>query len=768
MLLTSILPMPTALALHICNDSLMDQKYNDLKSRLGDWVGDQIQNGSLVTGGLFRSYVYSGPDSIDPNGFPIIDANILDIYCNDTTGQVFAIHGLIRQKWISMGGGEAGLGYPISDEQNVPSGNGIFQQFENGYIYSVQGRTYETIGGPDTTPTITIDPTPPIVKEISDPSATGVPVDYIPYAYDTEDGNLTAAVNCGEHPSGTLFPIGDTPVTCTAFDSVGNLAQVNFVVTVARQQQLQEQPQQQQLQEQQPPAGGGNQTAGGGNQTAGGGNQTAGGGNQTAGGGGGQQPQLEVPESPVIAEATNSSGAVVNYSANATGSDGSPFQVECNPPTGTIFPIGDTPVTCTVHSVGNPVNGNFTVEVQDTKPPQLEVPESPVREEATSSLGATVEYVDKVNAVDVVDGAPTIECNPPTGTIFPIGDTKVTCSATDAAQNKASQKEFVVTVAQQPPPPPQQPPPPPQQPPPSTGGGGGGGGQQQPSTGGGGGGQQQPSTGGGGGGQQQPPAVQSGTTPPIVIVPQSPLKVTTTSSSGIVVNYQTSARSSTGGPLVTSCAPPPGFVFPVGNTTVTCTAQDNNGNRATKAFTVAVAQPTNATARANNLPPSNIKINVNVLVVVIDNNQYDLTVISSSNVSNLAFNTEGKQISFVADGRSGTRGFTDVPVGKVLNGPYNVTFDGARISNFTTRTDDEGITNIRLNYTHSAHDIAIIGKDIVGQNATSIPTTPPTTTSPFNNPILIAGIGAAVAGGVGALVVWRLKRRKKETDEFIP
>jgi hypothetical protein len=42
---------------------------------------------------------------------------------------------------------------------------------------------------------------------------------------------------------------------------------------------------------------------------------------------------------------------------------------------------------------------------------------------------------------------------------------------------------------------------------------------------------------------------------------------------------------------------------------------------------------------------------------------------------------------------------------------------------------------------------------------------------PFDNlcdPFLIAGIGAAIAGGVGAFAVWRLKRHKEEPDEFIP
>ena len=456
-------------------------------------------------------------------------------------------------------------------------------------------------------------------------------------------------------------------------------------------------------------------------------------------------PEIAIPKDMQV-EASEAAGAKVTFDVSAVDNRDGPLTPKCTPGSGSVFPIGNTTVTCTAKdSAGNPVEGNFIVKVRDTTAPELEVPRSPVEEEATSSLGTSVNYNDKVNAEDAVDASPKIECTPLSDKVFKIGDTKVTCTATDAAQNKAPEKEFIVTVAPQPPP--------------GGGGGDGGGG------GGDGGG------GGAGGGQPPPPAGQTSTTQPIVInVPQSPLKVKATSSSGIVVNYPTSAKSSTGAPLTPSCAPPSGFSFPVGNTTVTCTAQDKDGSKATKAFTVAVAQPTNATAKANNLPPVNVK--VNVLVVVIDKNQYDLNVISTSNVSDLAFNAKGKQISFVVSGQSGTRGFTEVPVGMVLEGPYNVTYDGASLpkSNFTTRTDDEGITNIRLNYTHSDHNIAIIGEEIVGQNGTSIATpTPPAPTSPFSNPIVIAGIGAAIAGGVGAFVVWRLKRRKKEAaDEFIP
>jgi Bacterial Ig domain/HYR domain len=607
--------------------------------------------------------------------------------------------------------------------------------------------------GPITPPADTTPPeiTIPQDMQVEASDATGAEVTFNVSALDDTDGPLTPGCT---PESGSVFQIGNTSVTCIAIDSAGNEARANFMVRVSLSTAEQDrgqtatfaQKRDQNVTEQQEV--------------------------QTA------TVQVRVPPSPLKAEASNSSGAVVDYSASATGSDGSPFKVDCGEhPSGTIFAIGDTSVTCTAigsdgkpvinSTTGNPVKGDFTVQVRDTKPPELEVPRKPVKEEATSSLGASVDYNDKVKAEDAVDEEPKIDCKPLPDKIFKIGDTKVTCTAEDAAKNKAPEKEFIVTVAPQPPPGGAGG---------DGGGGSGGGGGQQPAGGGsggagaGGGGQQPPPPGGagaGGGGQQ--PAGEKSTTQPIVInVPQSPLKVKATSSSGIVVNYPTSAKSSAGAPLTPSCAPPSGFKFPVGNTTVTCTAQDKDGSKATKAFAVTVAQPTNATARANNLPPINVK--VNVLVVVIDKNQYDLKVISSSNVSNLAFNAKGKQISFVVSGQSGTRGFTEVPVGKVLEGPYNVTFDGAPMSNFKTRKDDEGITNIRLNYTHSDHNIAIIGKDVVGQNGTSIATpTTPAPTSPFSNPMVIAGIGAAIAAGVGVFVVWMLKRRKKEAaDEFIP
>ena len=80
----------------------------------------------------------------------------------------------------------------------------------------------------------------------------------------------------------------------------------------------------------------------------------------------------------------------------------------------------------------------ITVEgtVADTTPPVLDVPDAPVVVPATQPDGAVVEYV--ASADDDVDGPLTPACVPASGSVFPIGDTRVTCTAADLAGNVAS------------------------------------------------------------------------------------------------------------------------------------------------------------------------------------------------------------------------------------------------------------------------------------------------------------------------------------------
>jgi|GEM_PF-2432249 len=80
---------------------------------------------------------------------------------------------------------------------------------------------------------------------------------------------------------------------------------------------------------------------------------------------------------------------------------------------------------------------------QDDAAPVLSAPAS-VEVTATGVDGAVVEY-DAATAVDDVDGEVPVECVPASGQTFPLGETAVTCSATDAA-GQAGSAEFTVNV----------------------------------------------------------------------------------------------------------------------------------------------------------------------------------------------------------------------------------------------------------------------------------------------------------------------------------
>lgn len=80
--------------------------------------------------------------------------------------------------------------------------------------------------------------------------------------------------------------------------------------------------------------------------------------------------------------------------------------------------------------------------VVDCDPPVLTLP-ADMTVEATGAGGATVTYT--ASASDAVDGPITPSCSPASGSLFALGSTVVTCSATDAAGNTAT-GTFSVTV----------------------------------------------------------------------------------------------------------------------------------------------------------------------------------------------------------------------------------------------------------------------------------------------------------------------------------
>ena len=143
-------------------------------------------------------------------------------------------------------------------------------------------------------------------------------------------------------------------------------------------------------------------------------------------------------------EATSSSGAPAAWSApTATDAADASVPVTCDAASGDTFPLGTTLVACSAtDDSGNATAHSFTIDVVDTTPPAISglanqtVP-------LTSPAGTSVSWT--ASAVDLVDGAVPVVCTPPSGHTFPLGQTPVSCTATDAHTNGAA-GSFLVTV----------------------------------------------------------------------------------------------------------------------------------------------------------------------------------------------------------------------------------------------------------------------------------------------------------------------------------
>jgi len=145
-----------------------------------------------------------------------------------------------------------------------------------------------------------------------------------------------------------------------------------------------------------------------------------------------------------VAEATGPDGAAVTFDTPVATDNLDPtVAVTCAPLSGSMFPLGNSGVTCSAQDVaGNGASVSFTVTVQDTTAPVLTVPDH-LTDEASSPAGQVMAFV--AAATDVVTVSPTVACTPASGSTFPLGGTTVSCVATDAAGNTAT-GSFVVTV----------------------------------------------------------------------------------------------------------------------------------------------------------------------------------------------------------------------------------------------------------------------------------------------------------------------------------
>jgi hypothetical protein len=255
-------------------------------------------------------------------------------------------------------------------------------------------------------------------------------------------------------------------------------------------------------------------------------------------------PSVTVPSGATGSTTDPSGTAAVSWPAPTANDlvDGS-VGATCDHASGDSFPIGNTTVTCTAtdsHSNAGSASFTVTVTYQDHTPPTIDSHDD-ITTEATGSTGAAVTF--SITAHDESGTPPTVSC-PSSGSTFPIGTTPVTCTATDAANNTAT-TSFTVTVRD--------------------------------------------------------------TTKPTLNLPSS-INVEADSSAGKTVTYSATASDLVSGSLSPTCSPASGAPFTIGTTTVNCTVSDTAGNTTTGSFQVTV---TDASGPAFTSVPSTLTVEAN-------------------------------------------------------------------------------------------------------------------------------------------------------------
>jgi hypothetical protein len=106
-------------------------------------------------------------------------------------------------------------------------------------------------------------------------------------------------------------------------------------------------------------------------------------------------------------------------------------------------------------------------------------------------------------------------------------------------------------------------------------------------------------------------------------------------------------------------------------------------------------------------------------LVNVDGNMYNVVTVSNSTVSNFSFNKTVMKISFSVTAASGTKGFSNITIPKILLGPpYIVKVDGTTVASIIS--SNETHTTFHFTYTHSVHTVEIIGSTVIPEFSTSL------------------------------------------------
>jgi hypothetical protein len=167
-------------------------------------------------------------------------------------------------------------------------------------------------------------------------------------------------------------------------------------------------------------------------------------------------PTLDLPADSMV-EGDTTGGASAAYTVGAgDAEDATAPTPACSPAVGDLLPLGPNTISCSVTDEGGlSATGSFTITVVDTTAPAIAgMPAD--KSLTTTGSNATLTYAMPA-AIDLVDPAPTVGCVPGSGSSLPIGNTTVTCTASDSSGNSSSASFTAHVTRETPPPPPADP-----------------------------------------------------------------------------------------------------------------------------------------------------------------------------------------------------------------------------------------------------------------------------------------------------------------------
>ena len=348
------------------------------------------------------------------------------------------------------------------------------------------------------------DTTPPEFPDMPEDIRTVITGQVSPIDFDlpaaTDDSGIVNVV-C-DPASGSTFQLGTTTVTCTATDPTGNFVTTSFNVIVL------------------PP----------------------------------DTTPPRFPDTPEnITVSTTGQLEIVQFDLPAATDDFGTVNVVCDPAAGSSFPIGTTTVTCTATDpTGNSITTSFNVTVLDNTAPQFT---NMPRDIGSSITNQSIRISFSLPAATDNSGTVNVVCDPAPGSVFPIGTTTVTCTATDPSNNSDSVSFNVIITA------------------------------------------------------------EDTTAPQFTEIPDDITVETATQSA--VVQFELPHATDASGSYTLSCNPSSGSSFQIGTTTVTCTATDPSGNVGTVSFDVIVQAVEDTTPPQFTYAPEDVTLETTLLSLVV-------------------------------------------------------------------------------------------------------------------------------------------------------